>query len=132
MFDYLQEKAGGWRDWSFQTVSQAKAEGAVTRGEAERIVRRDDDGVVKVVGYKRTKASQIVRRSSSSLTFSTLNAVANYVGGSTLSRHERHEVERFITWPLIGDTRAVAVRPPISDAQRKQAMGLFRGERLAA
>jgi hypothetical protein len=132
MFDYLQTPGGGWRGWSFQTVSQAKAEGQVGRGEAERIVRRDDDGVVKVVGYKRTQASQLARRSATSLTYGTLQAVASYAGGDRLARWERREVEKFVAWPLIGDTYAVAVRPAIGERQRKQAMALFRGERLAA
>lgn len=133
MFDYLQSGSGGWRQWTFQTVSQAKAEAAVGRGEAERIVRRDDDGQVKVVGYKRTQAATPARRSPTSLTYSTLQAVSSYADGAKgLARWERREVEKFVAWPLIGDTYAVAVRPPISAEQRKVAMALFRGERLAA
>jgi hypothetical protein len=131
LFDYLQT-APQWRQWGFQTTSQAKAERMVGRSEAERIVRRDDDGLVRVVGYRRTKGAQMARRSSSSLTFATLKAVASYAGGGQMSRWERKEVERFVVWPLVGDTHAVAVRPAISEAQRKLANSLFRGERLAA
>ena len=130
LFDYLQGN-GGWRDWTFQTVSQAKAEAQVARGEAERIVRRED-GLVQVVGYRRTQASQLAFRSPAALTYSTLKAVASYAGGDTLTRNERREVEKFIAWPLEGDRRAVAVRPRMSPEQHKLAMALFRGERLAA
>ena len=55
------------------------------------------------------------------LTFATMCAVAADQPGVRLTRSERCHVEKFVMWPLTGDTKAVAVRPRITDLERARA-----------
>jgi hypothetical protein len=66
------------------------------------------------------------------LTFSTMKAVAVAEPKVRLSRYELSQVRKFKVWPLVGDTRAVAVRPKMSDRERAAAMKLLYGVRNAA
>lgn len=127
-----------WREWSFRTVSQRQAEALVAAGEAESITRFHD-GAVRVVGYRALKPTSWERPSPATLTAGTLCAVGNAVGRPEeirLTRYERNEIVKFQVWALIGDTKAVAVRPRISEADRRLAEGLLarggRRERRAA
>jgi hypothetical protein len=120
-----------WGDWTFRTISQRQAENLVSAGEAERIIRRLD-GEVQVVGYRALKPTSWERPSPATLTFATMKAVAKHAQGYRLTRGESEQVIKFRVWPLIGDTRAVAVRPRISDAERDSAETLLAGGKLQA
>jgi hypothetical protein len=73
------------------------------------------------------------------LTFSTMKAIASAVKPANrseprvrLSRYERDQVRKFKVWPLIGDTKAVAVRPRMSEREAAEATKLLYGVRKAA
>jgi hypothetical protein len=121
-----------WTDWSFRTISLQKAEGLVTMGEAEWVTRMVG-GFVQRVGVKALKPVRLDRPSPTTLTFATMLAVGNADAQDLpewdrmrLSRRECDEIVKFRVWPLIGDTRAVAVRPRITDAERLIAEKLLR------
>ena len=104
-----------WREWNYRTVSLQQAQRLVAAGEAEQVVR-EWQGHVQVVGYRATKPTSWER------TLATTVAVGNAASpDAQLSRSERRHVAKFKVWPLIGDTRAVAVRPKISEAERAHA-----------
>jgi hypothetical protein len=96
------------------------------------------DGVVQVVGYRALKPVRQERPSPASLTFGTMQAVAAAVGKPSdvrLSRGELRHKEKFMAWPLIGDPKAVAVRPRIYDHERAAAEKMLRAgglKRVAA
>lgn len=121
LFRYAQD-APQWQDWRFETVKQARAQQMEADGDAERIVRMQDSEL-KVVGWRRTRPSMKRRLSPATLTLATMQAVAGErTGGGAWA-----EVVKFMVWPLIGDDRAVCVRPRMSDEQRMQAMRLLAG-----
>lgn len=128
-FSYAQ-LTENWREWKYRTISQRQAEQLVSAGEAERITR-EKDGAVQVVGYKALTPTSWERPSPATLTFSTMCAVAKrsmdvkHPKDFRLTRRERDELVKFDVWALIGDKRAVAVRPRISDAERKRAESLL-------
>jgi hypothetical protein len=121
-----------WREWSFRTISQRQAEALAAAGEAVAITRLLD-GVVRVVGYRALKPTSWERPSPATLTCGTMVAVGNADAENVqdvlpryrLSRREREEIVKFKVWPLIGDTKAVAVRPRITEAERRFAEGLL-------
>jgi hypothetical protein len=116
-----------WTEWSFRTVSEHQALSKLAEGEAVKIVRWNK-GVAQVVGYRSTRPERLERSSPCTLTFGTMKAVANSVGAAKnvqLSRGERMQIEKFKVWPLIGDTKAVAVRPRISERERRVAETLL-------
>lgn len=116
-----------WKDWNFRTISLREALNLVAAGEAEAVTR-EKDGAVQVVGYRALTPTSWERPSPASLTFATLNAVSNHVGEPKdlqVSRKDRMEYVKFKVWPLIGDTKAVAVRPRISDEDRVLAEKLL-------
>lgn len=125
-----------WREWSFRTVSQRMAEMLVANGEATPITRLVD-GEVRVVGYRALKPTSWERPSPATLTFDTMCAVGNQDAAGKevdpkyrLTPWERRQIVKFQVWPLIGDTKAVAVRPRITDAERRLAEKLLgRGVR---
>ena len=118
-----------WEQWTFRTISERQALQLVAAGEATPITRKKD-GIVQVVGYQALTPTSWERPSPATLTLATTNAVANAVASEQsappkLTRRERDEIFKFKVWPLIGDTRAVAVRPRISDADRAEAEKLL-------
>jgi hypothetical protein len=123
-----------WREWTFRTISQRQAETLVAAGEAMAITRMED-GVVRVVGYRALQPTTWERPSPTTLTFGTMCAVGNQDAEQVadpryrLTRRERMEIVKFKVWPLIGDTKAVAVRPRISEADRREAEKLLGRER---
>jgi hypothetical protein len=130
-FAYIQ-CAPKWTDWNFRTISLAKALQLVALGEAEAITRQKG-GFVQVVGYRALKPTNWEKPSPTTLTYATMVAVGNAdalnLGRDDryrLSRRECDEIVKFRVWPLIGDTRAVAVRPRITDAERLIAEKLLR------
>lgn len=131
LFAYAQI-VDNWREWSFRTVTRRRAERMVEDGKAQAITRMDG-GFVRVVGYRETEPARIERRSPSTLTFGTMQAVAADALHLRLSQGQRNEVLKFRVWPLIGDTRAVAVRPRMTDAERRLAEKLLAsgGRRVA-
>jgi len=123
-----------WRDWSFRSISQAKALELEREGEAEAITRMVD-GFVRIVGYRAKKPIRVDRPSPTTLTLATMVAVGNATLDAKgkrpeLTPAERHQVEKFQVWALIGDDKACAVRPRITEAEHRLAMKLLgRGQR---
>lgn len=113
-----------WREWTFRTVSLKKAETMAKQGEVVPVLRWHD-GAVRAVGYIATKPVRLDRPSPTTLTFATMRAVGNQDAGADLTANERREIDKFRVWPLIGDTKAVAVRPRMTDDERKFAMKLL-------
>ena len=114
-----------WAEWTFRTISERQALQLVAAGEAIAITRQVD-GIVQTVGYQAITPTSWELPSPATLTLATTNAVANAVGiAPKLTRRERDEIFKFKVWALIGDTKAVAVRPRISDADRAEAEKLL-------
>jgi hypothetical protein len=127
-----------WREWTFRSVSQRQAELLVAAGEATAVTRLQD-GAVRIVGYRALKPTSWERPSPATLTFATMVAVGNNEAQAKLTRRERMEIIKFKVWPLIGDTKAVCVRPRISAEDRRMAEAILyrpavrcRGERAAS
>jgi hypothetical protein len=129
-FAYVQDSEI-WTDWKFRTISQKQAENLVLAGEAE-VITREKDGVVQVVGYRALTPTSWEEPSPATLTFATMRAVGKQAQGCRLTRRERDHVFKFKVWPLIGDDKAVAVRPRISEADRRFAESCLRSGRLQA
>jgi len=125
LFAYTQADESDWENWNFRNVSQHQAQQFVRFGDAYMVTRLVD-GKVEVAGYRATKPTMVLRKSPTSLTFSTMRAISNYRPGTKLERHERLQVEKFIAWPTIGDTKAVAVRPAMTEAELRVADKMFR------
>jgi hypothetical protein len=113
-----------WREWNFRTISQRQAETLVAAGEATPITR-EVNGEVQLVGYRALQPTSWERPSPATLTFATMEAVRREAMHERLTRRQRAEVVKFKVWPLIGDTKAVAVRPKISEAEYRLAMKLL-------
>jgi hypothetical protein len=121
-----------WREWNFRTVSQRVAEALVAAGEAIPITRMVD-GDVRVVGYRALKPTSWEQPSPTTLTYGTMCAVGNQDADGKediaaryrLTRRERAEIFKYKVWALIGDTKAVAVRPRITEAERREAEKLL-------
>lgn len=128
LFGLEQEDGQDWTEWTYRSVSLRVAEQMVAAGEAEVVCDVIVDELT-VVGYRRTQAATGAP-SPTTLTRSTMDAVANGKHGG-LSFAERRQVEKYQVWALIGDTRAVAVRPRISDAERRRGLRLL-GVKVAA
>jgi hypothetical protein len=120
-----------WKDWAFRTISLRQAEILVIDGEAERVTRLVD-GEVQVVGYRALNPTRWERPSPTTLTLSTMIAVGKRAQHCLLKRHEEREIMRFIVWPLIGDTKATCVRPPMTTMERRCAESVLQTGRLAA
>lgn len=125
-FGYAQSSLQ-WRDWTFRLISQRQAQMLVSLGEAEAVTRMSD-GHVRVVGYRALKPTSWERPSPCTLTLSTMQAVADAGDAAGLTRRQRAEVTKFRVWALIGDTKAVAVRPRISEQERRLAESLLGGK----
>lgn len=127
-FAYSQDSKK-WREWTFRTVSQHQAQRRVAAGEAIAITRWHQ-GAVRVVGYRALQPERCSRPTPSTLTYQTMVAVGNNEVDAELEPWERNQILKFKVWPLIGDTKAVAVRPRITDAERRLAEKLLgRGVR---
>lgn len=122
-FAYIQGTLD-WKEWSHRTISTRQAEILVATGNAE-IVTRMVAGTVTIVGYRATSPTSWERPSPSTLTFATMNAVGKEAMHCQLTRREEREVLKFRVWPLIGDTKAVAVRPRMTETERRFAESLF-------
>jgi hypothetical protein len=122
MFHHYQAPNSPWNAWDFISVSQRHAESLESDGLADRVMA-EVDGVEQLVGWKRRDAFVAGTQTPAMMTCRTMHAVANGKD-SPLTGAERREVDKFYAWPLIGDTKAVCVRPRISEADR------LRGEKL--
>ena len=69
--------------------------------------------------------NRFLKPSPTTLTKSTMDAVAIDQRGVRLSRSQRDNVEKFRVWAFIGDTKAVAVRPRTSLAEQRVAQHLL-------
>ena len=84
------------------------------------------DGEVQTVGYRALTPTSWEQPSPATLTMGTMNAVAKEAIGGRMSQRERDQVVKFRVWPLIGDTKAVAVRPPMTAIERHFAEQLLK------
>jgi hypothetical protein len=126
VFAYIQASPN-WLEWGFRTISLRQAEIKQAAGEVERVTRMVD-GMVQTVGFREKSPTRSGNPTPTTLTEATLNAVSNRDG--RLERNERMEVIKFIVWPLIGDTKAVCVRPPMTVADRRYAEKVMASGRL--
>lgn len=81
--------------------------------------------------FEREEQASASEPTPATLTFSTMKAVAIAQPMVRLSRYERNQVKKFKVWGLIGDTKAVAVRPRMSESELAEARKLL-GIRKAA
>lgn len=122
-FAYAQS-SNRWKEWTFRTISQRQGEQLAAAGEATPVMRWVD-GKVCCVGFRAMTPTRWERPSVPSLTYSTLEAVAREALGGHMARWARDEVNKYRVWPLIGDTKAVAVRPRMTEAERRFAEKLL-------
>jgi hypothetical protein len=121
-----EQDAPDWHNWRFRSVALRVALRMVADGEAEQLALATENGSITCFrAIKRVGVDQL-RRSPATLTFATMTAVGNATSSESLSSAERAHVAKFLVWPLIGDTKAVAVRPRISDRDRRQAERMMR------
>jgi hypothetical protein len=118
-----------WQEWTFRTISLRQALIMEAAGEVDRITR-EVDGAVQIVGFLAKNPSIPGNPTPATLTLATLNAVSNRDG--RLTRGEELQVIKFLAWPMIGDTKAVCVRPPMTVAERRYAENVLTAGRLLA
>ncbi len=128
-----------WSEWSFRLISARQAQAMVEGGEAVWIQREvtTPEGMLQVqaVGIRALQPTNWEHPSPCTLTVATTHAVALATDGEgRLTRRQRAEYLRFKVWPLIGDTKAVSVRPRISAEDRRVAENLLHaaGQRRGA
>lgn len=124
LFDYTQKRESGWETWQFRTVSLEHAHELEAAGKAVKVTRMKD-GVVCCVGYKALTPTRAARRSPCTLTLTTMKVICKRAMGELLDDRERDQANKFDVWALVGDTKAPAVRPRISEAERKRAEHLL-------
>jgi hypothetical protein len=122
LFRYTQESAS-WREWTYRTVSLRKALEMLAAGEADLVERKTENGLVTM--FKESKPSRAAGPSPCTLTLKTLQAVAQRALHCPLSGGERAQIVKYMLWPFIGDTLAVAVRPKVTERERRAAASLF-------
>ena len=113
-----------WEKWRSRTVSLRHCLEMVAAGEAKEIVRQGKNGLVAF--FQETNPTRASESSPTTLTMATMNAVAR--SDEQLTAGEKAHVLKFRVWGLIGDTKAVAVRPRLSDAEHKLAVSLLSGK----
>ena len=128
-FAYIQPSEK-WAEWNFRLISARQAQLLVDCGEAvwvqREVVTPEGGREVREVGIRALRPTSWERPSPSTLTLATTNAVALATDGEDeLTRRQRHEYLKFKVWPLIGDTKAIAVRPRISESDRRMAENLL-------
>ena len=136
LFAYIQPIGATWKEWAFRTVSLRQAQAHVMSGEAVAVTRMVDE-VVQIVGYQATKPVRQSKPSPTCLTLSTMSAVAKASIVPVMPDGQKpdlgmgwadeRQVEKFRVWPLVGDNKAVAVRPRISAEERAYAEKLLGG-----
>ena len=126
LFGYLQD-SGHWDGWNYRSVSLRKARELEAEGKANPVVRKTDAGV-QIVGYKMLVPMRLERPSPTTLTMATSRAVSGeYHGGRSGDRPTAREFDhlvKFTCWPLVGDSKAVAVRPRQTEQERQLALDL--------
>ncbi len=132
-FAYIQGSVK-WQEWSFRTISLRQAEIKEAAGEVERVTRMID-GMVRTVGFREKSPTRCGDPTAATLTESTLKAVSKaalHLKDDRLTHHEEMEIVKFIVWPLIGDTKAVCVRPPMTTLERRHAEKVLAAGRFQA
>lgn len=88
---------------------------------------------VGVTGIRLLALNMSDRTSPATLTLASSKAASgeglkkpHEISGRHLEAREQAEREKLMVWPLIGDTKAVAVRPRISDEDRRRAENVLR------
>ncbi|MFP5231521.1 MAG: hypothetical protein ACLGQX_02705 [Acidobacteriota bacterium] len=128
-FAYVQPSER-WTEWSFRLISARQAQAMVDCGEAVWVSREvttpQGEPQVQPVGIRALQPTNWEHPTPCTLTVATTHAVALAADGrQRLTRRQRAEVLRFKVWPLIGDSKAVAVRPRISAEDRRVAENLL-------
>lgn len=123
-FAYIQDSEK-WENWTSRTISYRQAQLLLAAGEAQPVSRMLN-GAVQIVGYRATQPTSWEQPSPTTLTMGTMNAVAKDSTGERLTRREREHVVKFRVWPLVGDSKAVAVRPPMTPIERHFAEQILR------
>lgn len=119
-----------WRTWWYRSMSLRTAMKLVAAGDAEELLIETENG--PTVFFRETtppgpmlNAERNCYQSPTTLTVATMNAVAIAEPGVRLTRAEKAHVDKFKVWPLIGDTKAVAIRPRMTDSERSSAQKLM-------
>ena len=114
------------RTWWYRSLPLRDALKMETRGEIRRI---DVGGSIAYqemfAASNCSESSRLLYRSPATLTLATMNAVAIAENNVQLSPGEHAQVVKFKVWGLIGDTKAVAVRPRMSESERAEAEKLL-------
>jgi hypothetical protein len=125
------------RTWWYRSLTLREALKMETRGEVRQIEVEIQDDVV--IAYQETtppaassEQQRMLYRSPTTLTLATMNAIAIAEKNVKLSRGEYAQVIKFKVWGLIGDTKAVAVRPRMSESERAEAEKLLAPRRRPA
>lgn len=120
------------RTWWYRSLPLREVQKLIDRREVIQVEVETDDGPSIAYQERWTPGmssdadnGRKIYRSPATLTLATMNAIAVSEPGVRLTRAEQAQVEKFTVWPLIGDTKAAAVRPRISDEQRRQAETLL-------
>jgi len=121
---YAHQDSATWADWHYRTLSEAKAEELEREGKATRIFRMHE-GQGRCVGFRMTEIMRSHSPSPTTLTMATMIAVGNACKGYRPTRGEINHIIKFRVWPLMGDSRAVAVRPRLSLEETLQAERLL-------
>lgn len=129
-FAYIQPSER-WTEWNFRLISARQAQLLVDCGEAvwvaREVVTPEGEREVTDIGIRALTPTSWERPSPCTLTLATTNAVGLAADGEAeLTRRQRAEYLKFRVWPLIGDTKAIAVRPRISEVDRRMAENLLR------
>jgi hypothetical protein len=129
LFGYSQSSSN-WREWTYKTISQRAMAKLTAGGDVTPVSRMDDDGKVRVVGYRATRP---IRRSDESP--SSLNAGTMYVAAmreqEEKTRGEEAQLDKFRLWSFVGDDRATCVRPRPTAIETGYLNALLAAGRLA-
>lgn len=118
--------------WWYRSLPLSEVLRMVARGQAFEVQIETDNGLA--VAYQEVAVpgqtsdaenGRKIYRSPATLTLASMNAVAIAERHVKLTRAEQAQVEKVTVWPLIGDTKATAVRPRMSEEQRRQAEKLL-------
>ena len=123
MASYIQDTMN-WQAWRGRAVTLRTASAMVAADEAEVVTRRTANGIITF--FRETKPARASESSPTTLTMATMHAVAR--SEEHLTPGEKAHVLKFRVWALIGDTKAVTVRPRISAEERKLAESLLGGK----
>jgi hypothetical protein len=131
------QSSGKWREWtSRETVSRGRAERMVASGKAQVFTRMVDGELTRI--YRATVEEKPLHRSPATLTFGTMEAVADAADGGK-KENSKAAVLKFRVWPVVPETfrdaegnfveggvyKATTIRPRLPLAERTAAEALL-------